>query len=71
MALVLVGTTVGVALVVGGLYYSGALHELPEWMTNSQVLVALRQIDSGAWRVAWANYQVGAWQFPEHTLRHH
>jgi hypothetical protein len=56
--LIFVGTTAGAALVVGGLFFSGALQRMPRWVSNSQVAGAFRQIDSGALRVAWANYQV-------------
>jgi hypothetical protein len=58
LVLVLGGIAAGVALVAAGLYYSGALQRLPGWVARSQVLGVLRQIDSGAIRVAWANYQV-------------
>jgi len=66
-ALVLGGTAAGVALAAGSLYYSGALQRLPGWVAGSPVVGVMRQIDSGAIRVAWANYQVLSFQFITHT----
>jgi hypothetical protein len=46
---------------VAGIFFSGAHHHLPEWVTKSPLVEGMKQVDSGALRVAWANYQVGAW----------
>jgi hypothetical protein len=46
------------AFVTAGLHFSGALYRLPAWVSRSKLFGVLRQVDSGALRVAWANYQV-------------
>jgi hypothetical protein len=53
---------VGAAIALGGLYFSGTFRRLPKWVLRSPVIQVLqqvlRQVDSGALRVVWANYQV-------------
>jgi hypothetical protein len=56
--LALVGAAVGAALVGGAVYFSGAHHRLPACSALSWVMDIAREVDSGALRVAWANYQV-------------
>jgi len=48
----IVGTATGLALAAVGLHFSGALEHMPT------LLVGFGVVDSGALRVAWANYQI-------------
>jgi hypothetical protein len=52
------GAIAGAAIMCGGLYLSGAFQRLLPWLTRFQVAGVLRQVDSGALRVVWANYQI-------------
>jgi hypothetical protein len=51
---IIFGTAAGLMLVAAGLYFSGALERIPTLLTRFWV------VDSGALRVAWANYQVSS-----------
>jgi hypothetical protein len=53
---VLLGTMV--ALVAARLVLRRKHHRMPAWLARSRVVGVMRQIDSGALRVAWANYQI-------------
>jgi len=49
---IILGTAAGLVLVAAGLYYSGALERIQTLLGRFWV------VDSGALRVAWANYQI-------------
>jgi hypothetical protein len=57
-AAIILGVGAGLVFVLLSLYVSGYLKKMPNCIRKSPVLGTLRQIDSGAFRVLWSNYQV-------------
>jgi Na+/pantothenate symporter len=57
-ALAVVLSILVAGLVAISLHLLGVIQRVPLWIVDSSFVGTLRQIDSGALKVAWANYQV-------------
>jgi hypothetical protein len=55
----IVFAALGVVVVAAAMFFSGAYRHFSEWVVCSTLTQIAGQVDSGALRVAWANYQVG------------
>jgi hypothetical protein len=57
-ALIIIGVGTGIMVLLISLYATGLLQKMPNFVRKSSILGTLRQIDPGAFRVLWSNYQV-------------
>lgn len=52
------GLGAGVVVLLISLHFTGLLKKMPDYVRKSSLLGTVREIDPGAFRVLWSNYQV-------------